>query len=144
MARVLWALSMRGTSFCGRSTEKVTGKMGATITYLIELAKWWTVILDLQWYDQNLKAVHCTNLYRCTIVDISVISPCYVYEGNEDMYSRKFCFLWLPNFDALLPIFTEAAGYSETSVTVYYHIWCGNPDDFHMINTCSKTLLTYI
>ena len=45
---------------------------------------------------------------------------------------------------ALLQIFTEAAGYSQTSVTFYYHIRFGNPDDFRMINTCSKTLLTYI
>jgi len=76
---------MRGTSFCGRSAEKGTGKMVATITYMTELAKWWTVVLDLHWYDQNLKAVYCTNLYRYTIVDICVTSPCYVYEGNEDM-----------------------------------------------------------
>jgi hypothetical protein len=39
MARVLWVLSIRGTSFCGRSIEKGTQKMVATKTYLIGLAK---------------------------------------------------------------------------------------------------------
>lgn len=60
------------------------------------------------------------------------------------MYSRKFGFSAYQIWAALLPIFKEAAGYSETSVTVYYHTRCGNSDDFHMINSCSKTLLTYI
>lgn len=61
MAKVLWVLSIHGTSFCGRRTEKGTGKMVATIAYLIVLPKGWTVILDLQSYDQNLKSVQCTS-----------------------------------------------------------------------------------
>jgi len=75
-------LSIRGTSFCDRSTEKGTEKMAATKTYLTGLAKWWTVILDLQSYDQHLKAMQYTNLCRCTSVDTCVTSPCYVYEGH--------------------------------------------------------------
>lgn len=51
MARVLWVLSIRGISFCGRSAEKGTEKMVATRTYLIGLAEVLTVILDLQSYD---------------------------------------------------------------------------------------------
>jgi hypothetical protein len=82
MARVLWALSIRGTPFCDRNTEKGTEKMVATKTYLMGLAKGWTVILDLQSYDQHMKAVLFTNLCRCTTVDICVTSPYYVYEGH--------------------------------------------------------------
>jgi hypothetical protein len=41
--------------------KKDTGKMDATIAYQIVLAKGWTVTLDLQSYDQNLKSVQCTS-----------------------------------------------------------------------------------
>ena len=57
---------------------------------------------------------------------------------------RKFVFSGYQFWAALLPIFKEAAGYSETSVTVYYHIRCENPDFFIWLLPAQNSANLYI